>query len=98
VSIYELDISWAITADDRRHLRWELLACEWVRGVFLTAREDVLAVLFDGDRLDFDSWARTLEPNRHLPGTGALRWIGAGVVLAASAYASSENAARPASP
>jgi hypothetical protein len=79
VSIYELDVSWAITADDRRHLRWELFACEWVRGVFLTAREDVLAVLFDGDRLDFDSWARTLEPNRNLPGTanttteGALR-------------------------
>jgi hypothetical protein len=79
VSIYELDVSWAITADDRRHLRWDLLACEWVRGVFLTAREDVLAVLFNGDRLDFDCWARTLEPNRNLPGTanttteGALR-------------------------
>ena len=79
MSIYELDVSWAITADERRQLRWELLACEWVRGVFLTAREDVLAVLFNGDRLDFDSWARTLEPNRNLPGTanttteGALR-------------------------
>ena len=64
MGIYELDISWAITADERRHLRWELLACERVRGVFLTAREDVLAVLFSGDRRDFDSWARTLELDR----------------------------------
>ena len=64
MSIHELDVSWAITANDRRHLRWELLACERVRGVFLTARADVLAVLFNGDRLDFDSWARALESNR----------------------------------
>jgi hypothetical protein len=64
MSIHELDISWAITANERRHLRWELLACERVRGVFLTARDDVLAVLFDGDRLDFDSWVETLESDR----------------------------------
>lgn len=64
MSTYELDTSWAITADERRHLRWELIACERVRGVFLSAREDVLAVLFDGDRRNFDSWARTLEPDR----------------------------------
>ena len=64
MNMYELDTSWAITADERRQLRWELLACERVRGVFLTTREDVLAVLFSGDRRDFDSWARTLEPDR----------------------------------
>ena len=64
MSIYELVVSWAVTASERRHLRWELLACERVRGVFLTARDGVLAVLFNGDRLDFDSWARTLESDR----------------------------------
>jgi hypothetical protein len=60
--VYELDISWAATASERRHLQWELLAREEVRGVFLTAREDVLTVLFSGDRRAFDAWARTLEP------------------------------------
>jgi hypothetical protein len=60
--VFELDISWAATASERRHLRWELLASEKVRGVFLTAREDALAVLFSGDRCVFDAWARTLEP------------------------------------
>jgi hypothetical protein len=79
MNIYELDISGAITSNERRHLHWELLACARVRGVFLTAREDVLAVLFSGDLRDFDSWARTLGPNRPLPRTanttteGALR-------------------------
>jgi hypothetical protein len=63
MSVYELDISWALTANERRHLHWELLACEAVRGVFLTAREDVLAVLFAGDRVGFDAWARTLQPD-----------------------------------
>jgi hypothetical protein len=62
VTIYELDIGWAVTANERRYLHWELLACDDVRGVFLTAREDVLAVLFAGDRLDFREWARSLEP------------------------------------
>jgi hypothetical protein len=62
MSVYELDISWATTAGERRRLHWELLACEKVRGVFLTAREDVLAVLFGGDRTGFNAWARTLEP------------------------------------
>jgi hypothetical protein len=65
MNMYELDTSGAVTANERRHLHWELLACKRVRGVFLTAREDVLAVLFSGDRRDFDSWARTLEPARH---------------------------------
>jgi hypothetical protein len=60
--VFELDISWAATASERRHLQWELLAREEVRGVFLTAREDVLTVLFSGDFRAFDAWARTLEP------------------------------------
>ena len=47
--VFELDISWAATASERRHLQWELLGSEDVRGVFLTARDDVLAVLFAGD-------------------------------------------------
>ena len=63
MSVYELDTSWAATADERRHLHWELLASEQVQGVFLTAREDVLAVLFAGDRVGFDAWARTLQPD-----------------------------------
>jgi hypothetical protein len=62
MTVFELDISWAATASERRHLQWELLAREEVRGVFLTAREDALAVLFSGDRLAFDAWARTLKP------------------------------------
>jgi hypothetical protein len=64
MSIYELDIAWAETANERRYLRWELLACEDVRGVFLTAREDTLAVLFDGDRRVFRDWARSLTTTR----------------------------------
>lgn len=60
--VFELDISWAATASERRHLRWELLASNQVRGVFLTAREDVLTVLFSGERRAFDAWAQTLEP------------------------------------
>ncbi len=62
MSIYELDTSWAATANERRYLRWELLACEEVRGVFLTARDDTLAVLFSGDRHGFHEWARSLQP------------------------------------
>jgi hypothetical protein len=61
MSVYELDTSWAATADERRHLHWELLASEQVQGVFLTAREDALAVLFAGDRDAFEAWAGTLE-------------------------------------
>jgi hypothetical protein len=60
--VFELDISWAATATERRLLHWELLASEEVRGVFLTARDDALAVLFSGDRRAFEAWARTLEP------------------------------------
>jgi hypothetical protein len=62
MSIYELEIGWAASANERRYLRWELLACEEVHGVFQTAREDTLAVLFSGDRLGFRTWARSLEP------------------------------------
>jgi hypothetical protein len=62
MSIYELEIGWAETAKERRYLHWELLACDEVRGVFHTARDDVLAVLFNGDRHHFPNWARTLAP------------------------------------
>jgi hypothetical protein len=65
MSVYELDISWAATESERRHLYWELLACEEVLGVFLTAREESLAVLFAGDRLGFRTWAESLEPGLH---------------------------------
>ena len=61
MNIYELDISWATTTSERRYLRWELLASERVRAVFVTARDDVLAILFAGDRRDFETWSRTLD-------------------------------------
>ena len=60
--LYELEIGWAETTGERRQLRWELLACDEVRGVFTTARDDVLAVLFSGDRGRFRAWARSLAP------------------------------------
>jgi hypothetical protein len=60
VSIYELDVGWAAGENDRRYLRWELLACDAVRGVFRTDREHRLAVLYDGDRFDFRTWADSL--------------------------------------
>lgn len=60
MSIFELEIGWVETANERRYLDWELCACDEVRGVFPAAREDTLLVLFSGDRLDFDSWARSL--------------------------------------
>jgi hypothetical protein len=63
MNIYELDISWATTTNERRYLHWELLASERVRAVFVTARDDVLAILFAGDRRDFDTWSRTLDRN-----------------------------------
>jgi hypothetical protein len=61
MNIYELDISWATTTNERRCLHWELLASGLVRAVFVTARDDVLAILFAGDRHDFDTWSRTLD-------------------------------------
>jgi hypothetical protein len=60
VSIYELDIGWATTENERRYLQWELLACDEVRGVFHTDRTHRLAVLCDGDRFDFQAFARSL--------------------------------------
>jgi hypothetical protein len=71
--VHELDISWATTAEERQHLHWELIACDQVRGVFLTAREDVLAVLYRGDRRAFDSWTRTFEPQPNTKTEGAFR-------------------------
>jgi hypothetical protein len=72
MSLYELDIGWAATASERRYLRWELLACEEVRGVFQTPREDTLAVLFSGDRVGFRFWASSLEPDTTPTTEGAL--------------------------
>jgi hypothetical protein len=63
MSIYALDIGWAETANDLRYLQWELLACEEIRGVFPTADDDTLTVLFAGDRDAFRAWARSLEPS-----------------------------------
>jgi hypothetical protein len=60
MSIFELEIGWATTANQRRYLDWELLACDEVRGVFPAACDDTLLVLFSGDRLDFRFWAHSL--------------------------------------
>jgi hypothetical protein len=73
MSIYELEIGWARTANERRYLRWELLACDDVRGVFFTARDDVLAVLFRGDRDGFQAWARSLAQRTTIRRKGALQ-------------------------
>jgi hypothetical protein len=67
MSIYELEIGWVETANERSYLHWELLACDEVRGVFLTARDNVLAVLFSGDRDRFHAWARALTTNATKP-------------------------------
>jgi hypothetical protein len=62
MSVYELDISWATSASERRGLRWQLIASDEVKGLFLTARDDVLAVLYKGNRREFEALARTLAP------------------------------------
>ena len=72
MSVFELDISWAATARERRSLHWALITCDEVRGVFLTARDDVLAVLFGGDRWAFDTFIRTLQPDTTTYRKGAL--------------------------
>jgi len=72
MSVFELGLSWAATAPQRRSLHWELIACDQVRGVFLTARDDVLAVLFGGDRWAFDTFIRTLQPDTTTYRKGAL--------------------------
>jgi hypothetical protein len=69
MNIYELDIGWATTAADRRYLHWMLVACDEVGRVFLTARDDVLAVLFCGNRTSFDSLARTWAADQLPPRT-----------------------------
>jgi hypothetical protein len=63
MSIYELDICWATTANERRRLHWAPFVSAEVGGVSLTPREDLHAVLCDGDRRGFEEWARTLEPD-----------------------------------
>jgi hypothetical protein len=73
MSVFELDISWAATARERRSLHWALITCDEVRGVFLTTREDVLAVLFGGDRWAFDTFIRTLQPEPTTYRKGALQ-------------------------
>jgi hypothetical protein len=62
MSLYELEISWAATANERRYVQWELLACDRVRGVFQTACDDTLAVLFDGGPAQFHDWASRIGP------------------------------------
>jgi len=64
MSMYMLDTSWATTADERRHLHWELLASDQVRGVFLIARDDTLVVLFSGDSRAFDAFESGLHEVR----------------------------------
>ncbi|HLB20249.1 MAG TPA: hypothetical protein VK613_14090 [Gaiellaceae bacterium] len=69
MNIYEFDISWATTAAERRYLHWMLVACDEVDGVFLTARDDVLAVLFSGKRARFDALARIWATDQLPPRT-----------------------------
>ncbi len=73
MSVFELDISWAATACERRSLHWALIACDEARAVFLTARDDVLAVLFGGDRWAFDAFIQTLQPEATTYRKGALQ-------------------------
>ena len=72
MSVFELDISWAATARERRSLHWALITCDEVR-VFYGARDDVLAVLFGGDRWAFDTFIRTLQPQPTTYRKGALQ-------------------------
>jgi hypothetical protein len=55
------------------------VACDEVGGVFLTARDDVLAVLFSGNRTSFDALARMLDPGaaNSLPATATTNRKGA---------------------
>ena len=45
MNVFALDVSWAATTHERQSFHWSLMACDQVRGVFLTARDDVLAVV-----------------------------------------------------
>jgi hypothetical protein len=62
MNMYELEIGWALTAAQQRYLYWELVACDEVCGVFFAARDEVLALLFDGGPREFHDWASTLAP------------------------------------
>jgi hypothetical protein len=62
MSIYEVDIGWAGSENARRFVHWELLACEEILGVFASAREHTLVVLFDGDTHRFRDWVRSFAP------------------------------------
>jgi len=73
MSLHELDISWVTTAGGRRDLRWELLACADVQGVFASDRADVLVVLFNGSRRRFRNWARSVAPPVPVYPKGALQ-------------------------
>jgi hypothetical protein len=63
--VYELDVSSATTARELRGLQWQLAASDGVRGVFMTARDDVLAVLYRGDRAAFEALAGVLAADAH---------------------------------
>ena len=63
MTLCDLDTSLVLTHWERNYLLWELLACDEVRGVFLTTQADVLTVLSDADRPDFEEWASTLVPD-----------------------------------
>jgi len=73
MSVFELDITWAASARERRSLHWALITCDEVRGVFLPSRDDVLAVLFGGDRWAFDTFIQTLQPEPTTYRKGALQ-------------------------
>ena len=62
MSVYELEIGWAKTANEQRYLRWELFATEEVLGVFPASRENALTLLFDGEPWEFRAWASTVAP------------------------------------
>jgi hypothetical protein len=61
--LHQFDVGWAATARELRGVQWQLGASDDVRGVFMTARDDVLAVLYSGDRAGFEALARALAPD-----------------------------------
>jgi hypothetical protein len=69
MTIGELDTSWARTTDSRNYLRWELIGCDEICGVFAHDQDDVLTLLFDGDRREFAEWASTLVRERARQGS-----------------------------
>jgi hypothetical protein len=69
MTIGELDTSWALTTEGRNYLRWELIACDEICGVFASDQDDVLTVLFDGDGREFAEFASTLVLERGRQGS-----------------------------